>query len=77
MSELLIGMMWFDTDPLMTVEQKLYKAASHYQKKYGARPNRAYVDPGMLAEEATIAGMLVTPKRDVLRNNIWIGVTND
>jgi hypothetical protein len=69
---MMVGMMWFDNEPV-TVEEKIRRAAAHYQKKYGSWPTRALVDPGMVAEDKTISGVFVSPSGSILKNTIWIG----
>jgi hypothetical protein len=43
-----IGMLWFDNDAKADLADKVERAASYYQKKYGKRPDLCYIHPSMV-----------------------------
>lgn len=77
-----IGMLWFDNDPKTAVNDKIGRAVSYYQKKYGKSPNLCFVHPSMLTngaageaqKAATAGGVELRSSGVVLPNHFWIGV---
>jgi len=47
MNSMKIGMLWFDNDPKADLLVKIGRASSHYEKKYGQKPNLVFVHPSM------------------------------
>ncbi len=43
------GLLWFDDDPRKGLEEKVQRAATHYERKYGHAPDLCYVHPGVLS----------------------------
>jgi hypothetical protein len=39
------GLLWFDDDPRKELEEKVLRAAAHYERKYGQAPNLCFVHP--------------------------------
>jgi hypothetical protein len=39
------GLLWFDDDPRKELEEKVLRAAAHYERKYGRLPELCYVHP--------------------------------
>lgn len=74
LSSMTIGMLWFDNDPKATLNDKITRAAEHYQKKYGQRPNLCYVHPSMLPEEGRVTPVEVKSNRFIQPNHLWIGI---
>jgi len=74
-----IGLLWFDNDPRRGIEEKVLRAASHYQRKYGHKPNVCFVHPSMLNGNGKrrvlrVGGMEVRPGRAILPDHFWVGV---
>ena len=68
------GLLWFDDDPGRDLAQKVGRAARHYQRKFGRRPNVCYVHPALLSGKRRRVGRVqVTPLSSVLRHHFWIG----
>ncbi|MEK6221660.1 MAG: hypothetical protein N2D54_05380 [Chloroflexota bacterium] len=69
------GMLWFDNDQASPLFQKVEKAASYYQKKYGNTPNLCYIHPKMALNESAQAGPVkIKSSRTILPHYFWIGV---
>ena len=41
------GLLWFDDDPRRQLEDKVLRAAAHYERKYGQVPNLCFVHPSV------------------------------
>jgi hypothetical protein len=73
------GLLWFDDNSQRGIEEKVLRAAAHYQRKYGQMPNLCFVHPGMLkgnGKRKTLqAGEVeVRPGRAILPDHFWLGV---
>ncbi len=70
-----VGLLWFDDDPARDLEQKVGRAARHYQQKFGRSPSVCYVHPSLLkgGELCHVNGLKVLPLPSVLRHHFWIG----
>jgi len=73
-----IGMLWFDNDPKTALDDKILRAATYYQNKYGQAPNVCFVHPSMLPETSkkNAGNVEVRKSRSVLVNHFWLGVNN-
>ncbi len=70
-----VGWLWFDNDPGRTVEEKIRRAATRYQDKFGQAPNTCYVHPQAIdAEEMQCGDLRVVAVRHVLPHHFFIGV---
>ncbi|HIP87005.1 MAG TPA: hypothetical protein EYH27_01020 [Anaerolineales bacterium] len=77
-----VGMLWFDNDPRRDLKEKVLRAAAHYERKYGHKPNVCFVHPSMLqgnGSEGTVKadGVEVRSGRAVLPDHFWIGTADD
>jgi len=45
------GLLWFDDDPRKQLEEKVQRAATHYERKYGHAPDLCYVHPNVLGDD--------------------------
>lgn len=73
--EMRVGWLWFDNDPGRTVEEKIRRAATRYQEKFGQAPNACYVHPQAIeAEEMRCGDLRVVAARHVLPHHFWLGV---
>jgi hypothetical protein len=69
------GMLWFDNNPKTTLEAKVERAASYYNRKYGSRPNTAVVSPeAMDGKRPKVEGIKVEKNRQILPGHIWLGI---
>lgn len=73
------GLLWFDDDPRRQLEDKVLRAAAHYERKYGRAPDLCFVHPdafdgnGKRANKK-VNGIEIRPGRSVLPHHFWIGV---
>lgn len=77
-----IGLLWFDNDPRRDIVEKVLRAASHYQHKYGHMPNVCFVHPSMLNGNGKhsmlrVGGVEVRPGRAILPDHFWLGVSSE
>jgi hypothetical protein len=70
-----IGMLWLD-DSQRSLAEKVQRAATYYQEKYGRVPDFCAVPPQMSQETQKIDQIEIHPMRSVLPNHLWIGVQN-
>lgn len=69
------GMLWYDDDPKSDLGDKIVRAASYYQRKYGRVPDLCFVHPSMLGEAPPKPnGIEVRTNRQILPNHLWIGI---
>ncbi len=81
-----VGLLWFDNDPIKTLDQKVDGAARYYANKYGRQPTVCYVHPTALAnidkderkggddERYKVGGVEVRGNRSVMPHHFWIGI---
>ena len=79
-----IGLLWFDNDPKVSIEEKIRRAAGHYRKKYGQPANLVFANSATLAEESSLSppfevelddsALKVVAAGHVLPHHFWIGV---
>ena len=70
------GLLWFDDDPRKQLEEKVQRAATHYERKYGHAPDLCYVHPNVLGDDGKVkkAGQVeIRTGRSVLPNHFWLG----
>ena len=72
-----IGMLWFDDTPKRPLGEKIELAASHYERKYGRRPNVCYLNEGSLSGQVDMKRPIrVVGLKDVLPYHFWVGVSD-
>ena len=76
------GLLWFDDDPRKRLEEKVLRAAGHYERKYGQAPNLCLVHPSTLNGNGKqgrlrAGGVEIRPRRAVLPDHFWLGVAED
>ena len=47
-----VGLLWFDADPKRDLSEKVARAVSRFQDKFGRRPNLCYINPSTLSHGA-------------------------
>jgi hypothetical protein len=77
-----VGLLWFDDDPQRELEQKVLRAVTHYEHKYGRLPDLCFVHPSALDGNGKrpvkkAGGVEIRPGRAVLPHHFWLGVTED
>ena len=75
------GLLWFDDDPRKDLEEKVLRAAAHYESKYGRAPDLCYVHPSAFGDNGNgkpktkKAGKVeIRPGRSVLQHHFWLGM---
>lgn len=69
------GLLWFDDDPGRGVADKVVRATTRYQQKYGHAPDVCYVHPSALTHSPALVGNVkVLPAMTVLPYHFWLGV---
>ena len=76
------GLLWFDNDPNKRLEEKVIRAATHYERKYGQSPNLCFVHPSAFDGNGNgsirkAGGVEIRPGRSVLPDHFWLGVAED
>jgi len=74
-----VGLLWFDDDPRRQLEEKVLRAATHYERKYGLQPNLCFVHPSAFNGNGKhpvkkAGGVEIRPGRSILPNHFWLGV---
>jgi len=65
------GLMWQDMSP---VTERVRHAVAYYQKKFGRKPDTAFVSPKLLTDhQVEVDGVEVHPMRLPI-SQLWIGV---
>lgn len=77
-----IGLLWFDDDPRRELEQKVLRAAMHYERKYGRSPNLCFVHPSVFDGNGKrrvkkVGGVEIRSGRSILPHHFWLGVAED
>ena len=70
------GLLWFDDDPKIDLNEKVRQAADHYRKKFGRIPDLCFVNPSALNNELiTDQKIAIRPYRSILPGHLWIGIS--
>lgn len=83
------GLLWFDDDPRKQLEEKVQRAAMHYERKHGQPPTLCFVHPSAFNGNGKrgkqddrcgrrgvkkAGGVEIRPGRSVLPDHFWLGV---
>ena len=73
------GMLWYDDDKSRSLEEKVLRAASYYEEKYGQTPNICYVNTQLAGDAALVktAGLKLCPAANMLPHHFWVGVVEN
>jgi hypothetical protein len=74
------GLLWFDDDPRKQLEEKVQRAATHYERKYGHAPNLCYVHPAALGDNGKVrkvGDVEIRTGRSVLIHHFWLGLDDE
>jgi len=72
-----IGMLWFDDSPKRPLGEKIERAASHYERKYGRPPNVCYLNESNLSNQvSTDKPIRIVGLKDILPYHFWVGVSD-
>lgn len=71
------GLLWFD-DSKTPIEQKLERAAKHYENKFGQKPTRCLVHPSVCnriaGDSKMIGDIKIVASWQVLPDHFWLMV---
>ena len=81
-----IGLLWFDNDPSVGIEEKIRRAAKHYREKYGQPANICYANSRVLLEQSGVkdtfkielndAALRVVAAGNILPHHFWVGIAS-
>ncbi len=68
------GLMWYDDNPQLELEEKVKQAVQRYQQKFGTAPDTCYVNDAALdKDELKVEDVRVLRKSTVPLHNFWVG----
>lgn len=67
----MIGMLWHDSDPQKSPDQKISEAIAHFIKKYQQQPTRCAMRS--IPADLQIPGLLLESDPYILPADFWIG----
>jgi hypothetical protein len=68
------GLMWFDDTTGRSLEDKVSRAAAHYERKYGQTPTLCFVNPSAKNGTDQAAGIQIEALKAIGPHCLWIGV---
>jgi hypothetical protein len=68
------GLLWYDDTAGRPLEDKVIRAAAHYEKKYGQPPTLCFVNPAAKNGTDQVGGVQLDTLQAVMPNCLWIGV---
>ena len=80
------GLLWYDNDPVRKLDEKVERAAVHYERKFGQAPTLCFVHHSLLGKNGKRAArkavehagdVEIRASRSVLRNHFWLGVPEE
>lgn len=79
------GLLWFDDDPRKELEEKVLRAAAHYERKHGHPPDLCYVHPdafgdngnGKKSDVVKAGEVEIRAGRSVLLHHFWLGMADE
>ena len=71
-----IGLLWFDSEKGTDLEEKVRRAAAHYERKHGHSPNMCFVNPAAFGDNGKrkrVGDVEIRPARSILPHHFWLG----
>lgn len=68
------GLMWYDDTANRPLEDKVTRAAAHYERKYGQPPTLCFVNPSAKNGTDQVGSVTVETLKAIRPNCLWIGV---
>ena len=68
------GLLWYDDTANRPLEDKVARAAAHFEKKYGQPPTICFVNPTAKNGTDQVSGIQIETLKIVMPNCLWIGV---
>lgn len=72
------GMLWYDNNTKLNIENRVQKAVEFFIEKYGYKPQCCFVNPDMAEEPIKIKDNIkIVPNEKVLKNHIWLEMAQE
>jgi hypothetical protein len=72
------GLLWFDNDPNRKLADKISRAVTRYQVRFGCRPTTCYLSVRDFdGQTGEVNGVQLKPASDVRPHHFWIGVEQE
>jgi len=75
------GLLWFDDDPRKALEEKVQRAATYYEGKYGQSPTLCFVHPSIFnnwkepeSEKMSASEVEIRAGHSILPDHLWLGM---
>ena len=69
------GLLWYDNDPARRLPDKVKRAATRYQARFGQKPTLCYVNLAEFDDKIEeVNGIQLRPVSNILRHHLWLGV---
>lgn len=69
------GLLWYDNDPGRRLPDKVKRAATRYQARFGQKPTMCYVNLAEFDDQfEEVNGIRLRPVPNILRHHFWLGV---
>ncbi len=68
------GLLWYDDTAGRPLEDKVMRAAAHYEKKYGQPPTVCFVNPAAKNGTDQVGSVQLDTLQAVMPNCLWIGI---
>jgi hypothetical protein len=68
------GLLWYDDTAGRPLEEKVSRAAAHYEHKYGQPPTLCFVNPATKNGTDEVGGVQIETLKAVMPNCLWIGI---
>ncbi len=68
------GLLWYDDTAGRPLEDKIARAAAHFEKKYGLPPTLCFVNTAAKNGADQVGGIQVQALKTVMPNYLWIGI---
>ena len=72
------GLLWYEPNAKMTLEQKVQGAVDYYTNRMGHRPSQCHVHPSLLPSGSqVVAGVLLRGNKTIIKNHFWLGIGDE
>ena len=72
------GLLWFDNDPNRKLADKINRAVTRYQVRFGRRPTTCYLsERDFDGQTEEIQGVRLQPAANVRPHHFWVGVEQE
>lgn len=72
------GMLWYDNNTKLNIENRVLEAVEFFMDKYGYKPHCAFVNPTMAEKPIKIKNNIkIVPNEKILKNHIWLEMAQE